>query len=53
MSDGREAAVRFTQEPDGVRIHVDFDAGSGNRADVRQQGWQTILDNLVEAGHKA
>ena len=46
MSDGREAAVRFTQEPDGVRIHVTFDAESENPAEVQQGGWQAILDNF-------
>lgn len=46
MSDGREAAVRFTQEPDGVRIRVTFDAENENPAEVQQEGWQTILDNF-------
>ncbi len=46
MSDGREAAVRFTKEPGGTRIRVDFDAESENPAELQQQGWQAILDNF-------
>jgi uncharacterized protein YndB with AHSA1/START domain len=46
MSDGREAAVRFSQEPDGVRIHVTFDAENENPPEFQQQGWQAILDNF-------
>lgn len=46
MSDGREAAVRFTDAPEGVRIRVDFDAESENPAEVQQQGWQRILDSF-------
>jgi uncharacterized protein YndB with AHSA1/START domain len=46
MSDGREAAVRFTEEPEGTRIRVDFDAESENPVEVQQQGWQAILDSF-------
>lgn len=53
MSDGREAAVRFTREPEGTRIRVDFDPESENPPEYQQQGWQAILDSFaryVEAG---
>jgi uncharacterized protein YndB with AHSA1/START domain len=46
MGDGREAAVRFTQEPDGVRIRVAFDPENENPAEFQQQGWQAILDSF-------
>ena len=46
MSDGREAAVRFTQQPDGVRIHVAFDPENENPPEFQQQGWQAILDSF-------
>ncbi len=46
MSDGREAAVRFTGEPEGVRIRVDFDAEAENPVEMQQQGWQAILDSF-------
>jgi uncharacterized protein YndB with AHSA1/START domain len=46
MSDGREVAVRFEQEPDGVRLRVTFDAESENPAEMQQQGWQAILDSF-------
>lgn len=47
MSDGREASVRFSQEPEGTRIHVTFDAESENPAEFQQQGWQAILDSFA------
>jgi Uncharacterized conserved protein len=46
MGDGREATVRFIEEPEGVRIRVEFDAEDQNPAEMQQQGWQAILDNF-------
>jgi uncharacterized protein YndB with AHSA1/START domain len=46
MSDGREVAARFEQEPGGVRLRVIFDAESENPAEMQQQGWQAILDSF-------
>ena len=46
MSDGREAIVRFTKEPDGTRVRVDFDPESENPIEMQQQGWQAILDSF-------
>lgn len=46
MDDGREVATRFTGEPGGVRIRVDFDAESQNPAEMQRQGWQAILDSF-------
>ena len=46
MDDGREVSTRFTQEPGGVRIQVDFDAESENPEAMQRQGWQSILDSF-------
>lgn len=46
MDDGREAAVRFSKEPEGTRIRVDFDPESENPPEMQQQGWQAILDSF-------
>lgn len=46
MDDGREASVRFSREPEGTRIRVDFDPESENPAEMQQQGWQAILDSF-------
>lgn len=46
MDDGREVATRFTREPAGVRVQVDFDAESQNPAEMQRQGWQAILDSF-------
>lgn len=46
MGDGREATVRFSEEAEGTRIHVEFDPESENPADMQRQGWQTILDSF-------
>lgn len=46
MDDGREAAVRFSREPEGTRIRVDFDPESENPTEMQQQGWQAILDSF-------
>jgi uncharacterized protein YndB with AHSA1/START domain len=47
MGDGREAIVRFTEEPEGTRIRVDFDPESENPTEMQQEGWQAILDNFA------
>ena len=46
MSDGREVAVRFDEEPEGTRVRVAFDAESGNPAEMQREGWQAILDSF-------
>ena len=46
MGDGREASVRFTEEPKGTRVRVDFDPESENPVEMQQQGWQAILDSF-------
>jgi uncharacterized protein YndB with AHSA1/START domain len=47
MGDGREAIVRFSEEPEGTRIRVDFDPESENPTEMQQEGWQAILDNFA------
>lgn len=47
MGDGREAIVRFSEEPEGTRIRVDFDPESENPTEMQQAGWQAILDNFA------
>jgi uncharacterized protein YndB with AHSA1/START domain len=46
MGDDREVTVRFTKEPEGTRVRVDFDPESENSLEMQQQGWQAILDNF-------
>lgn len=46
MADGREVAIRFSEEQDGTRVRVTFDAESQNPAEMQQQGWQAILDSF-------
>jgi uncharacterized protein YndB with AHSA1/START domain len=47
MSDGREVAVEFVEDADGVRVRETFDAESENPAEMQRQGWQAILDNFA------
>ncbi len=47
MADGREVAVHFMREGDGVRVRVVFDAEAQNPAGMQRQGWQAILDNYA------
>ncbi|HEX2083377.1 MAG TPA: SRPBCC family protein [Xanthomonadaceae bacterium] len=47
MGDGREAIVRFSEEPEGTRVRVDFDPESENPIEMQQAGWQAILDNFA------
>lgn len=56
IDDGREAEVRFSEEPEGVRISVTFDAEGTHPAEVQRQGWHAIVDSFgryVEAKHGA
>lgn len=46
MGDGREATVRFSSEPGGTRVRVDFDPESENPPELQQEGWQAILDSF-------
>ena len=48
MDDGREVAVRFAEDPDGVRIRVAFDPDAEYPHEFQQQGWQGILDNFAK-----
>jgi uncharacterized protein YndB with AHSA1/START domain len=45
MSDGREVAVTFAEQPGGVHVTVVFDAETENPPELQRQGWQAILDN--------
>jgi uncharacterized protein YndB with AHSA1/START domain len=42
----RHAMVRFDQDPDGVRVTVEFDSENENSIDEQILGWQNILDNF-------
>ena len=46
MDDGREATVRFAEEPEGVRIRVEFDAEGTHSIEQQRDGWQAILDSF-------
>jgi uncharacterized protein YndB with AHSA1/START domain len=46
MDDGREATVRFAEEPEGVRIRVEFDAEGTHPVEMQRDGWQAILDSF-------
>jgi uncharacterized protein YndB with AHSA1/START domain len=46
MSDGREVAVEFVRQPDGVRVKETFDPETANPSEVQREGWQSILDNF-------
>ena len=45
MDDGREATVRFSEESEGVRIRVEFDAEDQNPAQFNPLGWQALRHN--------
>jgi uncharacterized protein YndB with AHSA1/START domain len=47
MADGREVAVHFLREADGVRVRVAFDAETANPPEMQRQGWQAILDSYA------
>lgn len=46
MDDGREATVRFSEEDEGVRIMVEFDAEGTHPVEMQRDGWQAILDSF-------
>ncbi len=46
MDDGREVAVRFTEQPGGVLVTETFDAETENSPEMQRDGWQSILDNF-------
>lgn len=43
----RAARVEFAQTPDGVRVHVAFDAETTYPEEQQRGGWQAILDNFA------
>jgi uncharacterized protein YndB with AHSA1/START domain len=46
MSDGREVAIEFVEQSDGVRVTETFDGDNEYPVEFQQQGWQAILDNF-------
>ena len=42
----RAAQVTFTEGPQGVAVHVRFDAENEFPVEQQQQGWQSILDRF-------
>ncbi len=49
----RTAQITFTEEADGVRVEVSFDAETLHSPEQQREGWQAILENFrrhVEAG---
>jgi uncharacterized protein YndB with AHSA1/START domain len=56
MSDGRDVAVEFFEQADGVLVKTSFDAENENALELQRAGWQAILDNFarhVEMKRKA
>lgn len=43
----RSASVHFNQDPDGVRVAVEFDTEDENSEEQQRQGWQAILNNFA------
>jgi uncharacterized protein YndB with AHSA1/START domain len=43
----RSGRVTFSQEADGVRVTVSFDAESTHSEEQQRQGWQAILNNFA------
>lgn len=43
----RVGRVEFSQEADGVRVTVTFDAETTHPEEQQRQGWQAILDNFA------
>ena len=43
----REATVRFSRQPDGVSVSVEFDAEEENEPELQREGWQAILNNFA------
>lgn len=42
----RAAKVEFAAVPDGVNVHVNFDAESTHSIEQQRDGWQSILNNF-------
>lgn len=42
----RRAQVEFLDTPQGIRVHVSFDAETQYPVEQQQQGWQSILNNF-------
>lgn len=42
----RNAQVEFTDTPEGITVHVTFDADSQYPVEQQKQGWQSILNNF-------
>lgn len=43
----REATVRFSRQPDGVSVSIEFDAEEENEPELQREGWQAILNNFA------
>jgi uncharacterized protein YndB with AHSA1/START domain len=46
MDDGRRCEVLFTEEGNGTKMNVTFDAETENPVEMQRGGWQAILDNF-------
>lgn len=42
----RTAKIEFMPGPQGVKVHVSFDAEQENPVDMQRDGWQSILDSF-------
>jgi len=42
----RSETVRFSEEDEGVRIMVEFDAEGTHPVEMQRDGWQAILDSF-------
>ena len=42
----RVATVRFDQNPEGVKVTVEFDGEDENSEEEQKDGWQSILENF-------
>ena len=42
----RNARIEFTEQPDGIRVRVAFDAETTHPVEQQRAGWQAILDNF-------
>jgi len=46
LGDGREVAITFVEDNQGVLVTETFDAEGENEIELQRQGWQMILDNF-------
>lgn len=46
MDDGRHAAIRFEEVPEGVKITETFEMENENSEELQRSGWQAILENF-------